>query len=302
MSTLITIGQIIDIAVDHYHKHYKELLGIALWILVAFIPLGIVGLIMPSDQTALENLSAGRYAFVSGINILGTLAVAVVSIWVAISMIFMIDAQFANKKTDAKIVGRKAWSIFIPFSILSTLVAIIVIIPALVLVLPGLAMMIAGSVREGAEAIGSSGLFLFGIGALVGLYFIIRLSIELSFSQYELILDPQEKPLSWKALKGAMTSSRELVRGRWWATLWRIALPNVLFSLAVFVVNIVLTIGAGMLLAASASALPNIAIKLGAVAISFGAVGVNVLAAPLYTIATYALYDSLVATRGRTGR
>ncbi len=301
MSSLISIGQIIDSSVDHYRKHGKELLGIALWVLVAFVPLGVVGLITPSDEAVLDALPLGRIALIAAGNLIGVLAVTLVGIWVAVSLILMVAAQHTGASADAKVIGRKAWTMFVPFAVLSLLVAIIAIVPAL-LTLPGIAMMMIGGLREGAETVGGIGLAIFTIGAVVGVYFLIRLSVELAFAQYRLVLAPKGKLLAGKTLMAAVRESHQLVRGRWFATLWRLAIPNILFSLAAFVINVIITLGAGVLLAVSASSMPTFVLQLGAVVVSFAAVAVNVIIAPLYTIATYALYDSLDATRGSSER
>ncbi|MCR4312103.1 MAG: hypothetical protein NUV56_02350 [Candidatus Uhrbacteria bacterium] len=294
MSNLISIGQIIDQTIERYRTNFKELFGIALWVLVAFIPLSVASFLNPAEGV---ELPASREIFLWLFNGASVLAVTIVSLWVGISLILAIDQAEGGKKIDAHAVGKQAWKLFVPFALVSVLIGLILTCLAL-LSLPGLLLMVFGTLNS-QDTLGTIGLLLFVLGAIASIIFMLKLSIELAFTQYSFLLNTKGKALSWTAMKTALRESRSLVRGRWWATFFRLALPNIIFSLVVFGVNYILSLGAGVLLAVNAGSLSETLIKAGAVFISLAVIAVNVLAMPLYSIATYKIYDSLTRSRGR---
>ncbi len=292
--SIISIGQIIDRTLERYREHFKELFGLALWVLVAFIPLAVSSFLSPTEGV---DLPTSRVIFLWVLNVGSAIAITVVSLWVGVSLILAVDQAEHGKKIDARVIGRQAWKFLVPFAILSAVVGLIVTCLSL-LAAPGLLLMVLGTLND-QDTLGSVGLFLFVIGAIISVILMVKYSIELAFAQYSLILDTKGKMLSWAAMKTAMRNSRALVRGRWAATMFRLLIPSVIFSLVVFGLNYFLSLGAGVLLATSAGSLSEILIKIGAIIISLVVIAVNVVALPLYSIATYTLYDSLTGTRSR---
>lgn len=290
--SMITIGQIIDKSLERYREHFKELFGISLWILVAFIPLAVSGLIGPAEG---EVISLPRTVFLGLLNIGSALIITIVSLWVGVSLILAIDQAEHGKKVDAKAIGKQAWKLFVPFALLSAAVAVCISAFAL-LAAPGFLLMMFSAFGSN-DTLVTLGLFLFAVGAIAAVILIIKFSIELIFTQYCFILDTKGKPLSWAAIKTAMKDSRSLVRGYWFAVLLRIGIPSLIFSLVVFGANYLVSFGGGLLLAMSAGSLPDIFMKIGVVTLSLFTITVNVLAMPLYSIATYTLYDSIARTR-----
>lgn len=295
MSALITIGQIFDRTLERYREHFKELFGISLWVLVAFVPLGVASFLNP---VAGEALTRSRAIFLWLLNAGSILAVTVLSLWVGISLIYAVAQAESGKRVDTHDIGKRAWKIFIPFALLSILVGLIALGIAS-LVIPGF-LLTSYSTLTNNDGVGPVGLLLFFAGAIASLILLIKLGLELSFAQYVFLLEPKGKPLAWSTMKAALKSSRALVRGRWWATMFRLVLPSLVFSLVVFGANYAVSIGGGILLAIAASDMSVVVLKLGAVLISFLVVGINTVAMPLFSIATYTLYDSLTSTRGRT--
>ncbi|KKW28217.1 MAG: hypothetical protein UY72_C0080G0005 [Candidatus Uhrbacteria bacterium GW2011_GWD2_52_7] len=293
--SIITIGQIIDRSLERYREHFKELFGISLWILVAFIPLAVSGLIGPAQG---EVISTSRAILLGFLNTGSALVITVVSLWVGISLILAIDQAERGKSIDVKALSKQAWKLFFPFALLSAVVALLVSSIAL-LAAPGFLFMVIGTLG-GYDLLGSIGFLLFAVGAVAAIVLIIKFSIELIFTQYSFILNTKGKPLSWPAMKSALKDSRALVHGRWFATLLRIGIPSLIFSLVVFGANYLISLGGGVLLAMSAGSLPDIAIKIGVVLLSLFVVATNALAMPLYSIATYILYDSLSGTSSRS--
>lgn len=70
-----------------------------------------------------------------------------------------------------------------------------------------------------------TGIFVF-LGFLLFIIPGVILSIWYSFVFYEVVLDN-------KGAKESLTSSKALVVGRWWAVLWRLAAPGLLFGLVI---------------------------------------------------------------------
>jgi hypothetical protein len=292
MATLITLGSLIDRIIDHYRRHYKELIGITLWFIVAAAPFLLSGYIAPfgiDEQTATSEI--GAFFLMNGI---GFITTTVASLWIAACLMYTIDAHAKGTTPDHDALGKKSWKAVPSLLILSILIAGILIGLALLAVVPGILIMLFNKAAGtfGAVVGVLSVLLLFG-GFFTALYILIRYSIELAFAQFVLVLEKSPEKLSLSTIRSSMAQSRQYVQGRWWATAIRLFIPNAIISLIVVGFSLVFNISTTILLAFVAPSLSALAIKLIAIGMTLGLFIVNAIVMPLYSLATYYLYDSI---------
>jgi hypothetical protein len=232
---------------------------------------------------------------IAGFNFLGIITLAAASIWVSIALLMAIDQQVAGKKPDMRNIGKRAWKLFFPYVVISLLIALIMIGLSLTAI-PGIVLMGFAAFSESmGAAMGILGVLLFFVGAIAALVLIAKFSVELAFTQYNLVLTRENKP--WNKLTSTLSESRSLVKGRWWATFIRLFVPNIVFSLIVFGINLAVGLGTTVLFAVAVGLLSESVLQVGAAISTLFVMLISALAVPLYTLATYFLYDSL--TKGK---
>jgi hypothetical protein len=232
MASLISIGQVIDSSIEHYRKHFKELLAIVLWIVVAAIP-SIVGKILAPIG---DNAEAGAGDWISfSLSLAGSILGVIVGVWVYAAVVLAINSQASGAKTDLKKISKASWKVFWPYLGLTITLAAIFLGIALI-VAPGAALLFVSSVREaaaGSTVLAALGTPLFFIGGIISLVLLAKYSIELAFAPFLLLLEG-------RSITAAVKGSIALVRGRWWSTFFRFVIPKLIYFLLVFVLSLVI--------------------------------------------------------------
>ena len=230
------------------------------------------------------------------LNTLGVITAAAASFWISANLMMTIDVRAKGGTPDHVALGKKSWK-FLPsllvFSLLFTLVICAIAILAFV---PGfLAMFFNGASGATGAAIGALSIFLLFAGLIGALYLIIRIAVETAFAQYFIVLEEGPK-FSLRGLWNAVQSSRAAVKGSWWGIAIRLFVPNAIISLIVTAVAIAVNFSVAILVSFAAASLSALAIKLIAVAMTFSVFVINAMVLPLYSLATYYLYDSVKRT------
>ncbi len=285
MASLISVGQVLDLSLEHCRKHFKELLAITLWMVVASIPTVVGTLLAPSggDQT----LTGGdwlSFAF----SCVGTILTIVVSIWAYATLVLAVAEQAGGKKINLKHTYQQGWKIFLPYFLLSLLVAGIVIGIALIAA-PGFILLILSSSATSAPILGVLGTPVFIIGTGIALFLLVKYSVQIAFAPYVLILE-KKNPI--EAIKGSLA----LVRGRWWATLLRFLLPKLIYSLVIFVVNYLVFAVIEVVLSLLMETSTVLVLAVYTLSL-FLSVFLSAIVIPLLIATDYYLYDSLRKTR-----
>lgn len=298
MAQLITLGALIDRTVEHYRSHFKELIGISLWFVVAATPFLFAGYIAPFGVD--EFTPFNEAASYIGLSALGAILTTIVGMWVSICLVFTIDARAKNTVPNHVALGKKSWKYLPSFLVLSFSIAVGLSIVAVLCMIPGFLVTILNSAQGAVGAVlGVLGVLLIFAGAGAGLYVLIRYGIAYAFAQYSLILETEKPPALisvralFRTLRGHMNSSRDAVRGRWWHVALRILIPNLIISLLVLAVSMGTNLASTVFISFAAASLSALAITLISVGLTLILFLVNALVLPLYSLTAYYLYDSI---------
>ncbi len=298
MAHLITLGALIDRTVEHYRLHFKELIGISLWFVVAATPFLFAGYIAPFgvDEFTPFNETA---SYIS-LSALGAILTTIVGMWVSICLMLTIDARAKNTVPNHVALGKKSWKYLPSFLILSLSIAGGLSVIAVLCMMPGFLITFLNTANGAAgAALGILGVLLIFAGAGAGLYVLIRYGIAYAFAQYSLILETERPPsitsvsALYRALRGHIASSQKAVDGQWWQIALRILIPNLIISLLVLAVSVGTNLASTVFISFAAASLSALAITLISVALTLILFLVNALVLPLYSLTAYYLYDSI---------
>ncbi len=292
MAKLITLGLLIDKTVEHYRLHVKELVGITLWLLVAAMPFLFSGYIAPFgiDEHS-STIDVITYISLSSVGLLTTTAA---SIWIGICLILTIDARAKGTTPNHVALGKRSWKFFLSFLVLSAAIAIGLSAISALFVVPGILVMMFNTASGAAgAAIGIAGVVLLFAGCAAALYTLIRYSVELAFAQYHLVLESESTKFSFKNLLASARASRAYVKGSWWAIMFRLFIPNAIISLVVLGFTMTTNFATTILISFAAASLSPLAITLISLGLTLSVFIVNAFVMPLYSLATYYLYDSV---------
>lgn len=292
MPKLITLGSLIDKTVEHYHRHFKELVGITLWLVIGATPFLLSGYIAPVgvDGATPTNEAAWYLA----VNLLGLITTMISSFWIAACLFYTIDARVKGQTPDHVALGKRSWRAIPGLAVLSLLVAVVAISGVIALVLPGfLVTMLNHADGAAGAALGILGVLLVFGGILGALYGVVRVGIEVSFAQPIFLLEGGQGKFSLPAIWKSFGASRSLVKGSWWAIAIRVFLPNAIISLIAVAVTTGVNLTTTILVSVAAASLSALAIKLIAVGLTLSVFLMNALVMPLYSLSMYYLYDSV---------
>ena len=285
MATLISIGQVLDHSLEHCRKHYKELLAIVLWMVAASVPTVASKLVALTDTD--QALTNGDWLSFS-LALLGALLAGVVSFWMYATLTSAIADQAANKRINLSQLYHAGWNVFWKYLGLTILIGLIFLGLSL-MTLPGLILLLIGASPAVSSVFSGLGLPLLFIGGLASLAMVIKLTVQLAFSPFILLLEK-------RSIIDSITGSMALVRGRWWATLLRFAIPKIIYFLAFFVIGFVVFQAIALLMTVLSTS-SQAAVMIIYTLTLFLSVLLSVIVVPFIVATDYYLYDSLQKTR-----
>ena len=292
MANLITLGSLIDHTVEHYRSHFKELIGISLWLVVAAMPFLFSGYLAPFGVDEFTPKSEVVTYII--INLIGVIATTLASLWIGICLILTIDARAKGKTPDHVALGKRSWKFMLSFFVLSGAIAIGLSVLSGLFIVPGILIMMLNNLPGTTGTIlGVVGVLLLFAGTIAAMYTLVRYSIELAFAQYYLLLDSDNTAFSVKNLLRAASASRKSVQGAWWAIALRIFVPSAIISLIVVGFTMTTNLAVTVMISFAAAALSPLAITLISVALTLSVFIINAIVMPLYSLTTYYLYDSV---------
>lgn len=214
------------------------------------------------------------------------LVTLVITLWIFICLMLIIDAGQSTKKTDVKLIQKMAWKKFWPFAGVAGLRSIIQFSPILALV-PGIILILINIFSGGSLVLGGFSILITFAGLIVGLVFAILFLVQFSFPGFENVI-------GGKGIIASIKGSRELVKGRFWATLVRLIIPKLLYAGVIAGIQFVFFV-LGLL---AVSSLPTLIdtdgfFRISAIVQQIFTVGLTVLTAPIFLITDYLVYDSL---------
>ncbi len=287
-SNLISIGAIIDKSWEHYSKNFKQLITISLWYFLVALLLTIGAILSPADNGLL--LQGGSFTAVEAlglsITVLTSLIVTpLVGVWISMSLMQMVEAQSKDKTANLKAINQKTWSKMISYLVMGLLRGLAMMLPIL-LIVPGIALIVTNVFTDGGSVLGGLALlltFLGTIAALAGCFFV---SISLSFSGLELVLADQ-------GITQSLKSSLALVKGRFWATTWRLIVPKLVYSIPVAALQIGAIASVNIGLASLSTINDAVVFKIADLTGNIIIMGITALVTPIILISDYLVYDSL---------
>lgn len=290
MSThnLITIGQIIDQSWEHYTKHFKALMSIALWYFLIALLLMVGAILSPADNGLL--MQGGSFTVLEAlglsITVLTSLIVTpLVGIWISMMLMQAVDVQKKDKAIDAKTLNKNTWSKMVTYIVMGFLRGAATFAPAL-LVLPGAILITVNIFTDSGAIMGGLGLTLTFLGTLAAIAGCFFLAMKLSFSGFELVLDGQ-------GITQSMKSSMDLVKGRFWPTAWRLVLPKLVYSIPIVILQVGSITALNVALTSLSTINDDVIFKIADISGSLITMGITALAAPIILISDYLVYESL---------
>lgn len=294
MTKLISIGQIIDTTWDVYTKNFKPLMKISLWgfLVGAFVILRLI--LLPDGETETiativggnpEQATIIAFALAVGISIF---AIPITSIWIYMNLVRGADAHLGNKKYTFSDLSRRSWGDFFVYLWVMILKSVASILPVL-LIVPGVLLLI-GALFWDSLIFNSLGFLLTFLGTLAAFVLIVWLSVRLAFAGYAMLLDG-------KSGVSALKESFGMSDGRFWATLWRILIPKIVFGAGVVIVEVIVSVLLSLIVGSLHNLGPTFGLYAGLIVTVALTTGIRVLYPPLFIIADQLIYGSLKANR-----
>ncbi len=282
---LISVGQIIDHAWDHYRKHFVELISVSAWFLILAILYTIAFALYPTAADFYFN-----YDFTGTENFAITLAMItsfiigpIIGIWIFAALVKLVSKQAQGTRTNLKTIMHSSWKHFWPLVLVNVLFTLLIIAPILLLA-PGFILMIL-SIDTISAIGGSLGSILIILGIIVAILIVIWLAVKYFFIGYAVVLDGQHG-------KAAFGASSKIVKGRFWPILGRLLIPKVLFFLLAVIIEVVFIFVVTSLIIAFAGLNLELAERLISITNSLALILVAILINPIIIIADYLIYDS----------
>lgn len=285
---MLSVGQIIDIAWEHYRKHFVELVSISAWFLILAALYTISFLLYPTtldlvtgvELSTMENI--GIYLAMFSSFIVGP----VLGIWLFITLVKLIDAEMKEKKVDLKEIAMGSWKYFWPLLIVNILFTLLILAPIL-LVLPGLLMSILAPT---VPILGLLGSILAVAGTITLLILVIWWAIKYFFIGYSVVLENEKG-------KKAFRHSSDLVKGRFWPVFWRLVIPKLVFFSAFALLQFFITLIINYVVTGAAGLNIEIAEKLLRISNAVIVIVVTALINPLVLTADYLVFESAKASK-----
>ena len=233
MPHLLSVGHIIDHAWEHYKKYFLSLMSIAAWLLLPTL-IGIIALALyPSATTILSERDLTVVEMIgSGLWIVNSFIITpIIGIWIFICLTRLIHGQLEQKHLPLQTISKAGWKLFLPSIWVGILVTLIALASFLFMA-PGFLLNALASTKD-LSVLGNISMILILIGIALSVFFIVRWMVHYALAEYALIIDEKRGTL-------ALTHSRILVEGRFFAVLGRLIVPNMVFLLIALIAQSVL--------------------------------------------------------------
>ncbi len=287
---LITVGQIIDHAWDHYRKNFVELISVSAWLLVLAVLYAIAFALYP---TSVELALNAELTLAQDIGIYlamftGFIVAPVIGFWVFIALVRLIDLQATGKRRNLREVASSSWKYFWPFVLVNILFTLLLLLPGLATV-PGFILIAIGAIKT-MPLLGSIGTIALILGFLVMFILVLYWAVRYFFIGYALVLDKQRG-------RAAFTASRKAVGHRFWPILWRVLLPKVLYFLVFAIVQFIVIAIIYALVMGMAGLNIDLAERLFSILNTLIVIIITVVINPIILITDYLIYQSAKASK-----
>lgn len=288
--SIISIGELIDQSWDVYRTRLWELLTISGWLMVTAI-LNAIALALYPPATTLQ-----LGAELTGLEITGVLLFSattliitpLLSFWIYTSLVRALNTHFAGRRIDPKMAMREGRDVFFPTLLTSLMVVLMVVLAIVIGFAPPVILAAIGSLTNLPTLVIIANILL-----VIGVFVALVLSIK--WVVYYL-LAPIITILNNTPAKQALTMSRQLIQGRFFAVLARVAVPKLVFVIfGVFAMSIIAYL-VGILIDASSGLNLDIQLRISTMTQSIIPILIAVLINPLILISDVLLFRSLKNT------
>jgi hypothetical protein len=287
---LITVGQIIDHAWDHYRKNFVELISISAWLLILAVLYAVAFALYPS---ATELALNAELTLTQDIGIYlamftGFIVAPIIGFWVFIALVRLIHLQATGKRRNLREVAVGSWKYFLPFVLVNILFTLLLLAPTLAAV-PGFILIAIGAFKS-LPIVGSIGTIAMILGLLVMFILVIYWAVRYFFVGYALVLDEQGG-------RSAFTASRKAVGHRFWPIFWRIAVPKVLYFLIFAIAQFIIIAIIYSLVMGMAGLNIDLAERLFSILNNLILIVITIVINPIILITDYLIYQSAKASK-----
>lgn len=284
---IISIGELIDQSWDVYRSRFWELLTISGWLMVTAILNAIALALYPSAS----KLQLG--AELTGVEITGVLLFSattliitpLLSFWIYTSLVRALNAHFTRQRIDPKMAMREGRDVFFPALLTSIMVVLMVLLAIVIGFAPPVILAAIASLTNLPTLVIIANILLV-IGVFVALVLSIKWVVYYLLAPIITILDSAQA-------KQALIMSRQLIQGRFFAVLARVAVPKLVFVIfGVFAMSIIAYL-VGILIDASSGLNLDIQLRLSTMTQSIIPILIAILINPLILISDVLLLRSL---------
>lgn len=287
MPKLISIGELIDQSWEQYRARLPEFLTISGWILVTAILYAIALAFYPSASKLSLGTELGGLETVGVIlfSLTSFIIAPIVSFWVYIALTKAVSKHLSRQAVDPKQAMRDVKPAFFPTLITSVMVMLMVLLAIVIGFAPPAVIATLGFLTNLSVLVILANLVLV-VGIFVAVFLSIKWVVYYIMAPYLTMLDGTPAKL-------AIAQSRQLIEGRFWAVLFRVAVPKLVFvifgvfamSIAAYLVGILIDVSAGLNV--------NIQLRITTMTTTIVPIVIAILINPLIVISDVLLLKSL---------
>jgi len=283
---LISIGELIDQSWENYRSRFPSFVKIIVWQLVPCF-FSIIALILyPNAATMLAgramNITETSSVFIWFFS--NSILTPIIGLWVFIATVRLLLTQMEKKPVIFSKISKEGWKLFLPTLWVSALVSFFIIAIWFILT-PGIFFDWLGGTLN-SSILGTFGALLIIAGSIAAAILTVERLVNLAYAPLALIIENIHG-------RQALKRSRELVKGKFWVTLFRMVIPKVPFIFATVVILSILTYLIQLLVTSTIGLNVDLATRVNSILSSLLlTIGLSLLN-PILIITDFLLFDSL---------
>jgi uncharacterized membrane protein len=287
MPKLISVGEIIDRTWETYRAGFTDFMSVSGWLLLIAL-VDVVALVFyPLTSTLIGGgpLTGGQTFGVALYWISRFIVAPIVSLWMFLALAKVADARLSGSRPNLKAAMRQSWQQFFPAAWVASLVTLILIAAFAIGLGPGALLGGIGALTKN-NAIGLVASVLLAVGVVVTGVLLAAWSVSYAYAGYAIALDDA------RGMR-ALSQSRALVRGRFWAVVWRMLVTNAAFIILGLIASLAFGVLSTLVISAFGGLNLEVTFRLKSVSDAVFPTVVAVLLNPMLTIANVIIYRDL---------
>ncbi|MBI4598840.1 hypothetical protein HY734_01435 [Candidatus Uhrbacteria bacterium] len=290
MSSILSVGQLIDRSWEHTRNHLRDLLKVSAWFLVPTALAVVSALLYPSASTLASGKDLTPFESLAVFLWLANAAIVIpaVVLGIFIDLMKLIQAQERGTPIRMPALLQDVRRLFWP-ALLVNILVLGLLVASWLLTLPGAGLAGLGSLWNN-EALAAMGGLLLMAGMVTGIVLGIWWLIVYGYAPLALVLENQRG-------RGALRRSRELIAGRFWAVVARMAIPKIIYLLIGIVAEVFVNQLGEIAIESIGGVHPDVQVRLTMIFTTLVVVVGAAILNPLMLTSDYLLYQSLKDSR-----